>query len=129
MIYARPLSILMMVSAYERVSVRCAIMMMNFMLDFSFKLANSLRSLMPSRAEVPSSKISISGYLSTALAMAMRCFCPPLKALNSESRPMFLMNYSAQQRPSVLQIASSPLLLNPTTYLTVFPSSTGYCPT
>ena len=48
------------------------------MADLYFKLLSSFLSLIASSAEVPSSKIKISGSLKTALAMAMRCFCPPL---------------------------------------------------
>lgn len=42
------------------------------------KAACTMDSLSLSKAEVASSSNSILGSLTRALAMAMRCFCPPL---------------------------------------------------
>mmetsp|Transcript_8991 Transcript_8991/g.15376 ORF Transcript_8991/g.15376 Transcript_8991/m.15376 type:complete len:84 (-) Transcript_8991:1639-1890(-) len=69
-------------SALRMVLRRCAIMMVVCSLRLCRASMDSCttRSLVASRAEVASSSSSTEGFLISARAMAMRCFCPPLIA-------------------------------------------------
>mmetsp|Transcript_14324 Transcript_14324/g.33369 ORF Transcript_14324/g.33369 Transcript_14324/m.33369 type:complete len:82 (-) Transcript_14324:1113-1358(-) len=71
-----------MQSALRTVDKRCAMMTVVLSADFSpaMRLSSDLCtifSLSLSRAEVASSRRRILWSLITALAIAMRCFCPP----------------------------------------------------
>lgn len=67
-----------MLSALMTVSMRWAIIKTNGIFNFviEFKTYCSVRR---SSADVPSSSINISGFLIRALAIAIRCFWPPLR--------------------------------------------------
>lgn len=118
----------MIVFASTKVSVRCAIIKINYIFDLSLRFLSIFFSFIPSSADVPSSKIRIYGFLNKARAIAIRCFCPPLSVMKSESNPIYRMNSSAQHIESAFQIASS-FSPSPKTSRIVLPRRTGYCPT
>mmetsp|Transcript_30239 Transcript_30239/g.50901 ORF Transcript_30239/g.50901 Transcript_30239/m.50901 type:complete len:148 (-) Transcript_30239:64-507(-) len=76
-----PLSTTTMRSAFWMVLRRCA-MTMTVRLTIMLSMAScTTASLSASSADVASSSSSTCGFLTNALAMATRCFCPPLSCV------------------------------------------------
>ena len=70
-----------MLSASKIEETRWATTMIDASLAYGFKAARNLASVLKSNALKLSSKIYISGFLISALAIANLCFCPPEKFL------------------------------------------------
>ena len=78
--------------------------MTSFSSESFFKVSNTCLPVLESSAPVGSSAMMISGFLTSALAMATRCFCPPERVLGLRLANFSISTWRKSSRTRALSL-------------------------